>query len=331
MNVIVHHLQFSLQALTLVHLGPQAGAQIRGALWAALKQFACTDPAVRGEPEHSQYCPMCRLMALETQQNARGANPPRPFAVRPPLGPHAASDRVYYAGDTFTIGVNLFGDATDLFPYICQAFYRMGEIGLGYGRGRFVLTRVEAVDPFSRETMDVLRNGTIIAVPGLPVTSESIQHRAQALPPGDLWLDFRTPTVITYHGQRLTRPAFDALIARLLERCQAVETLYGRLADATEIWRTRYLELTACARDVRLVEDRTRWINVQSGSRRTDSRNSISGFVGLARFEGDLSPFLEWLLWGQSLHLGKNAVKGNGWYEVYGASPGKIDSKCSLQ
>ena len=40
MNLTVHHLLFTLQAQTLVHLGSQAGAQIRGGLLAALREFA---------------------------------------------------------------------------------------------------------------------------------------------------------------------------------------------------------------------------------------------------------------------------------------------------
>jgi hypothetical protein len=34
------------------------------------------------------------------------------------------------------------------------------------------------------------------------------------------------------------------------------------------------------------------------------------------RWEGDVTRLRPWLLWGQSLHVGKDAVKGNGWYQV---------------
>jgi hypothetical protein len=30
----------------------------------------------------------------------------------------------------------------------------------------------------------------------------------------------------------------------------------------------------------------------------------------------DWSPFWPWLVWGQFVHVGKDAVKGNGWYEI---------------
>jgi hypothetical protein len=30
----------------------------------------------------------------------------------------------------------------------------------------------------------------------------------------------------------------------------------------------------------------------------------------------DWTPFLSWLVWGEIVHVGKDAVKGNGWYEI---------------
>ena len=316
MNLTVHHLRFTLRAATLVHFGPQAGAQIRGALWAALRRFACTAPSLQHDPEHTQHCPMCRLMALESGQSARGSNPPRPFAIRPPLAERPQQDRIFYPQDTFRIGVNLFGDVADLFPYVFQAFQRMGEGGVGYGRGRFTVEGVEAYDPLTGETMPLLRERRFIVAPGLPLSQAAIERAAQQLPANTLRLRFLTPTQIKQRGQMLNHPTPEALIARLLERCQALELHYTDRPTPQADWRERYLTLTEAARGITLAEDRTRWVRVQSGSRRTHSRNTIGGFVGTVTFRGDLRPFREWLLWGQSLHVGKNVVKGNGWYEV---------------
>ena len=38
--------------------------------------------------------------------------------------------------------------------------------------------------------------------------------------------------------------------------------------------------------------------------------------MGRAVYHGDLKPLLPWVLMGQSVHVGKSAVKGDGWYEV---------------
>jgi CRISPR/Cas system endoribonuclease Cas6 (RAMP superfamily) len=44
--------------------------------------------------------------------------------------------------------------------------------------------------------------------------------------------------------------------------------------------------------------------------------HDLSGFVGEVSFEGDLAPFVPYLKLGEYVHVGKNAVFGNGWYEI---------------
>jgi hypothetical protein len=317
MNLIAHHLQFTVQAETYLHLGPQAGAQLRGALWAALQQFACAAPNLRHNLEHQQTCPMCRLVAYETAESARGLNPPRPFAIQPPLSDNPGTDRFYNPGGTFTFSISLYGDAADLFPYLCQAVYRMGSAGIGYGRGRFSLVDLQAVNPVSGAWQTLLEDKRIIATPDVPVTGAQIQQAVASSPADRLHLQFLTPTQITMGKRALARqPTFAALIARLLERCQAIEETYTDQPTPQPVWRERYLDLTERARTVRSNHSTIRWINVRSGSRRANRIQDIGGFCGDVTYEGDLHPFHEWLLWGQSLHVGKNAVKGAGWYRL---------------
>jgi len=42
----------------------------------------------------------------------------------------------------------------------------------------------------------------------------------------------------------------------------------------------------------------------------------LGGFVGTVHYEGDLSQLLPFILLGQSLQVGKNTMKGCGWYEI---------------
>jgi hypothetical protein len=97
----------------------------------------------------------------------------------------------------------------------------------------------------------------------------------------------------------------------LLERFDILNFEYGNSAEVSP-----FAALTALADSVRLAEDRTQWIELRSGSRRTGRMTPISGFCGEATYEGDLSPFLSWLLWGQCIQIGKDTTKGNGMYEV---------------
>lgn len=310
-DVTIYHLRFECEAQTVVHFGPQAGAQLRGALWAALQQFACTDQQARSTPEHSALCPMCRLVALETAHGARGVNPARPFAIQPPL-----TGSYFQRGECFTFGINLFGDVRELVPYIIQAVYRIGRIGVGFSRGQFLLNRVQSANPVANLQQELLADGRITLAGLLSINREQIQAASAQLPRSSLRLRFLTPAQIVADNKFDSYPVFTHLIARLLERSQSIEAHYSRTSTSQASWKARHADLTSQAQSVRLVQNQTRWLKVRSGSRRANSSKPISGFVGDAIFEGDLAPFHEWLVWGQSLHVGKNAVKGNGWYQI---------------
>ena len=312
-SLSICHLRFTVTAQTIIHFGPQAGAQLRGALWSALSQFACSDPMATHQPNHASHCPLCRLVALETADSARGRNPARPFAIQPPL---ENWDGYYAPGKTFQFGISLFGDTGELIPYIVQAVYRMGQIGVGYGRGRFVLEQAAQVNPLVGSETPLLEAGRFVASAAVPLTTEHIAHAAAGLPADILHLRFLTPTQLTHHKKLVNRPDFTVLLARLLERCQSLEETYSPQPSPQELWRTRYLHLTQATDAVQLVDDRTQWAKAYSGSRRSNAVSSISGFVGEAVYRGNLTTFREWLVWGQSLHVGKNAVKGNGWYQI---------------
>jgi hypothetical protein len=111
------------------------------------------------------------------------------------------------------------------------------------------------------------------------------------------------------------------LMQRLVERCQNLTEHYSVVALGTppvarEDWLRLYHVLSAAARAVEVVTDDTYWVEARSGSRRQQRYTEIGGLVGSVVFEGKLAPLLPWLLWGQSLHVGKDAVKGNGWYVI---------------
>jgi CRISPR/Cas system endoribonuclease Cas6 (RAMP superfamily) len=70
------------------------------------------------------------------------------------------------------------------------------------------------------------------------------------------------------------------------------------------------------AEKIKTVADSTRWVESSRYAKRRQVSQDLSGFVGEATFEGDLGDFLPYLRLGEYLHVGKNAVFGNGWYEI---------------
>lgn len=306
----VHHLWFTCVATTTVQFGVQAGAQLRGALWETLQTSGITDTDL-----------FQRLMRLETPQGARGMNPARPFSVRPPLSNNPMADRVYRPGDSFTFGLNLFGTMIDLFPYIVQAVYKIGQGGVGYqrhrGKGQFTLQAVNAVNPLTQEDVPLLEKQRIIGLPAIPVTNDHVTQYANKLPQESISLRFLTPTQLRDKKKGLLNPPpFENLIARLLERCQMIADNYTDISPPQSEWRKLYLARVEDARTIHISHCDTHWINVRGGSRRDNSGKKMSGFIGNVTYSGMLAPFISWLIWGQSLQVGKNTVKGNGWYTL---------------
>jgi len=314
---------FTMEAQEPIEWFPFKGPSIRGALFGALRRHYCPAPE-ESDPAHSAVCPVCWLFEREDPSWKRGRTPPRPYTIEPPL----ETKTRYEPGESFSFGITLFGQATNLFPYLVLAVPMMGRIGIGKRaeenkgrRGRFTLKLIEEVNPITGHRK-VLKDATslLIQAPENPVEHEQVKALAesQLTPrPSHLLIRFLTPTRIgeKRNGEKgwlVDRPLFDTLFHRLLDRLEALSTLYG---GGPPDWdKDALLNL---AEGVNLVEDRTHWVDIKSFSRRLERATPVGGFLGEAVYEArDWRPLLQWLVWGQITHVGKDAVKGNGWYEI---------------
>jgi hypothetical protein len=301
-------------------------------------------------------CPVCTLVSTLSPGGERGDDVPRPYTVQPPLAAVTQADGVvrYEPGQTFGFGLTLFSQALSLFPYVIMAVHGLERGGIGrkvadhgWRRGAFTVRRVWAENPLTGEQRDVLRAGqTQVTVPDVPITHAQVLALAGALRPAQdgalrqaqpsigpstgsgrgsgeagrdrqaqqATLNFLTPTRLIAREQ-LVKPdnlSFRPIIHRLLDR---LERLSRDFSDTPLDVDFRALLDRADA--VRLVRNATRWIELSSYSTRQGRATPISGLVGQATFEADdFGPFLPWLLWGQFVHVGKDAVKGNGWYRL---------------
>ena len=326
-DLSVHHIRFLVEATTPILMDPYKGSALRGAWQSYISRAYCAAPAqVKKTPAHQNNCPVCYLTSRDVGPESR-----RPFALRPPLSRQTR----FEPGERFSFTFSLFGDTIFLLPYVILAVNEVGESwGLGHrlpdrrGRGRFRLVQVQALDPHmgQEETLmeDVQR---LVRTPTLAVNAISIEHRAQVLAErlessgGILRLDLHTPLRLIQHGRLMRRFDFAAFFQRLLERLFALGEALGReperySRDALREAVARYLPL---AREVRVVSDDSSWWDVKGYSSRLKKRHYLGGLVGeIALSAADWTPLLPILLWGESVQLGKNIVKGGGWFEVGG-------------
>jgi hypothetical protein len=342
----VHHLRFEVEALTPLVLPAYAGPSIRGALFGALKRHFCPVPqSETPDTAHTALCPVCWLMATDKPGYRTGRDVPRPYTVEPPVRASSGSPPTgrgepwrHQPGDRFGFGLTLFAQALNLFPYLVVATPLMGQTGIGVPlaenaprrgdrrRGQFALRRIEAVNPVRGEVATVMGEGqTMVQMPDVPVRAIDVEAARETImnqlgARGRVQLRFWTPTRIVDQGRLVHRPRLEPLVRRLLERLDALRGEYAGEPPVPDRER-----LLALADEVRLVQDSTRWLEVKSRSRRLKRSTHVSGFVGTATYEasaGTWTILLPYLLWGQATHVGKNATKGDGWYEVRGVEGG---------
>lgn len=333
---------FTMEVREPIEWYPFKGPSIRGALFGALRRHYCFAPD-EPEPAHSAVCPVCWLLSREDPSWERGRTPPRPYTIEPPL----ETKTRYEPGESFSFGITLFGQATNLFPYLVLAVLEMGRMGIGRRgeenkrRGGFSLSLIEEVNPLTGQRRKLLAGGErMVQAPESPVEHKRVKALAKELAEklatrrSPLLMRFLTPTRI---GERrveenrwlVNRPLFAPFFRRLLERLEALSTLYG---EGPPNWDKD--ALLALAEGVRLVEDRTRWVDIKSFSRRLGRPTPVGGFLGEAVYEAeDWRPLLPWLIWGTVTHVGKDAVKGNGWYRIseLGSQRGSDDGESARQ
>lgn len=322
-GLTITHLLFECEALMPLRLsGFSAGAQLRGALGGVMRQSFCaaTDPEVRRDPppEHTARCPVCWLLAA----NEHPGEERRGYALAPALEP----PDWYQPGDRFGFGLTLFGAARRYLPYFILAVPEMGRVGVGINRGMFRLCAVRSANPLTDESETILAEGDVMVHdPRIEVDHEAVCRIADTLggiieATGRLSLSILTPMRLVEGGGLVKVPDFGVLFGRLLDRLDRLNQQY---ADGPRRPEADVRALHALADRVRLVEADTRWVELRSRSSRTGLATPTSGFVGKASFVAPPEvwrPLLPWLIWGQAAQVGKDTVKGHGWYEI--AAPG---------
>lgn len=346
-----HRLQFVCDVTSEIELNEHQGSALRGALFHALRDrfcaFADERRVVCSDCALAMRCPVATLVSTLELDHPRGQDRPRPYTIQPPLpgnghpieGSNGQVVFRYRPGETLNFGLTLYADAMALFPYVVLATQTFEDGGLGrrvedergrWRRGTLTVREIWAENPFADERQAVLRGGDHqVRVPNIPITHEQIQvAAATTLPqaphraPARVVLKFLTPTRLV-EDERLVKPhnfCFRPFLQRLITR---LEDLSDQFSDTPLV-----LDVSAlleAAGDVRVADNRLTWEEVSSYSTRRNAPSPTSGLVGTVVLQAvDWTPFWPWLLWGQVVHVGKDAVKGNGWYEIDGLSPSRI-------
>jgi hypothetical protein len=236
---------------------------------------------------------------------------PRPFVIKPPL----ETKETYIPGERLSFDLVLVGKIKDYLPYFIVTFKELSQAGLGRDRAPVELAGVDymghdgaSVPVYRRENNLVQPPADAISWADLCASYNSNNGSGKVT---RITLRFLTPTLLKADGLQARRPVFGIIAKRLRDRINALSYFYcGQGLDID------FKDFGEQAEKITTVADSTRWVESSRYARRREVTHDLSGFVGEVTFEGELEMFLPYLKLGEYLHVGKNAVFGNGWYEI---------------
>ncbi|MBL7183274.1 MAG: CRISPR system precrRNA processing endoribonuclease RAMP protein Cas6 [Anaerolineae bacterium] len=325
--------RFRLQAVERLGLPRYKGSTLRGGFGAVFKRTVCFQKEVKSCADCllKANCPYAYIFETSPPQDAEVlrtySDVPLPFVIEPPLD----TKTVYEPGEMLDFGLVLVGRAINYLPYFIVVFKELGRVGLGRGRGRYRLREVAAVQPLDgvEETIYSAANEMVcerdlsVGWKEIEAQASNVKRETSNVKPETsrfaLTVNFLTPTRMKHEGRFVDRPEFHVLVRNILRR---VSSLY--YFHCGEKWEVDYRGIIEAAKEVRLAEARTGWVDWERYSRRQQQRMNLGGLVGQVTYEGDasaelstgLEPFLPLLVLGELVHVGKACVFGHGKYEV---------------
>jgi len=313
-------LRWWIRARKTLELPSYKGSTLRGALGMALKHSCC---AARQRP-----CETCLLrfsclyvylfetpLLGESPQDLRYRNAPHPFVLQIAMdGPLRLEP-----GALWSFDMTLIGRAIQWTPYLVMAAHRMGELGIGKGRGTFDLERVVSLDAQGNPWEEVYTNG-ILRLPEKALSLTEEAGRETSAENETFSLRFLTPVRLVSQGDPMRVPEFPVLLATLLRRLENLQRFHGEEENGLSL---PYSELMEKARSVPIVENRTRWFDWERYSHRQGRKMRLGGLVGDVVYGGNVRHFEPYLSAGRWVNVGKGTSFGLGRYEVHDEREGE--------
>lgn len=294
----------------------KAGNVFRGVLGESLRRVACRSdcPGARICPWR-RTCAYARFFEPVLDRGPSGlADPPRPFVLRP--GIREGGDLP--PGSRFMLDVHVFDTRAEYLPHLIAALARLGESGLGPGRGRAELAQVFSVDANGASGEVVYGSGRGVAdappaplrLPLDPLPSDAVTR---------MQVRFVTPVELKVGGEVADCAAFGVLMARLRDRIASLDRLYGS-GDVRFDWEA----MARAAAEVRTARSTLAREHVHRRSSKTGQSHPIGGLTGTVEYEGPLGGFVRLMSAGMWTGVGRQTVWGKGAYrlEVRGESAG---------
>ena len=289
-------LHFHLRMMEFCELNVNKAYGLRGGMGRMLMEMSCIRDEKCDVCDFRDECTVRRIMYS-------------PFSVKPSFVTEGESigynicctdyRTSFGPGDELEFTMTLFGKTIVYFYQILQAFYRLGQKGLGSGHGTFEIIRV------TNSKNESLVDGYNIYKERYKVMTlwDYVNYRLRR-PKGTRML-FHTQAAIKYNGENLKEYNSEAIVRALARRLYMLDCYEGIEAD-----RLAFSELPL------ITAQRTRTIKSQRYSSRQNQKlpmNGITGYVDFDEIEEDLYTLM---LAGEIMQIGSKTSQGLGRYTM---------------
>lgn len=289
-------LHFELQMLEKCLLPDNKASALRGGMGQMLMQTNCI---------RNKKCEECDFRADCLKERIMYS----PFEIRPRFVSKGESagyiiecenyENSFDRGDILSFRMILFGKTIAYFSQILQAFYQLGQVGLGKEQGRFAIVGI------TNTNRESLLQGNNIYKERYQVRTiaEYVDYRMKR-PRGDRML-FHTPVTLKYNSAILTAFNSEAIVRALTRRLLMLDCFEGIESEQLQFDRIPTIS-----------DQRVKGIDVKRYTTRQKRKihmDGIRGYVDLDDIDEDLYILM---LAGEIMHIGKNTSFGFGRYTM---------------
>lgn len=302
--------KFVLSFLEEGYLPEYKGSTLRGGFGHAFKKIVCLF--------RNKNCQDCRLKdtcayryVFETRpcsevrlfKNTKYEAVPHPFILEPP-----ETEQTYFTREQeIQFSLILIGKGIKFLPYFVMAFEKLGEIGIGKRRSKFIIKKIMTEDEviYEQEKKELkVKHSKNMFIP----ERYEFDNKEKV----DWTLQFLTPARIKHGRDLVVNLEFFVLITSLLRRAMLLS--YFHSGEILPEWDHR--SIIEMAKKVVIKENNIRWQDWERYSNRQHTRMKLGGIIGTITYQGQLKPFLPLLQAGEIFHVGKATSFGLGKYKL---------------
>lgn len=216
----------------------------------------------------------------------------------------------FFAGDTMSFNLVLFGKSIVCFSQFLNAFYALGMSGLGKELGKFGIVRVtnSKNEPILAGDNVIMANYKVMQLSDY-ISYRKEQFRKKAFNGA---LRFQSPTTITYKKEPLKEFRIEAVIEAICRRIYMLDCFEG---IESNIYDKAFL---ASLRAPAVYSEQHNEVSVRRFSNHKKMAMYLKGIEGELRFEAEemSEVLMDLILAGELTHIGKNTSFGFGRYKL---------------